>query len=135
LDKLRHGLLQVELARGQADAIVLHPEDLHDIELIKDDVGGANTGRYIVGDPRSPAAMTAFFVWGKPVISSLSAVSGTFLVGDFRRGATLYERMAATVEISFQNQDNFEKNMATIRAEERIALAVKRTGLFIKGSF
>lgn len=133
LDKLRHALLQVRLALYPVDAIILHPEDLHDIELIKDDVGGANTGKYIVGDPRTGVEMTT--LWGKPVIESDSAVSGVFLVGAFRRGATLYDRMQANVDISFENDTNFEENLATIRAEERIALAVKRTGSFVKGSF
>jgi hypothetical protein len=31
--------------------------------------------------------------------------------------------------------DDFEKNMATMRAEERVAIAVKRPAAFTKGVF
>jgi len=133
LDKLRHAIFQARLALFPVDAIVLHPEDLHDIELIKEDSLAANTGRYIVGDPRTGVSMLT--LWGKMVVESDSAVSGTFLVGAFRRGATVYDRQQANLDISFEHSSNFTENKATILAEERIALAVKRTLAFVKGSF
>lgn len=37
--------------------------------------------------------------------------------------------------ISTENADDFEKNMISIRCEERLALAVKRPEAFIYGSF
>ena len=58
-----------------------------------------------------------------------------FLVGSFRFGATLYDRMGVEVLISTENVDDFEKNLATMRCEERLALAVKRPGAFIFGDF
>jgi HK97 family phage major capsid protein len=134
IDKIRHAILQCELAKGQADGIVLHPADLHNIELVKDgDV--ANFGRYIVGDPKTGSAMSVPFLWRRPVVTSLAIAEGQFLVGDFRRGATLFERRAASVEISFEHGNNFTMNLATILCEERIALAVRRPAVFVEGSF
>ena len=57
------------------------------------------------------------------------------MVGCFTRGATLYDRMEARVEISTEDSDNFRRNKVTILAEERLALAVKNTLAFTKGDF
>ena len=61
--------------------------------------------------------------------------AGDFLVGAFKMGATVYDRMAVEVLISTENVDDFEKNLATMRAEERVAIAVKRPQAFTKGTF
>lgn len=132
LDKLRHFILQVRLALYSADGIVLNPRDLHDIDLLKDEDGGANKGHYIVGDPRTGSAQK--FIWGKPVVESDSIAYGKALVGNFRFGARIYDRMQSVIDISFEHDENFTKNLATIRAEERLALAVLRPASFVYGS-
>lgn len=132
LDKLRHMILQARLAFYMVDGIVLNPRDMHDIELIKDETGGANTGRYIIGDPRTGSEVG--FVWGKPVVESDSVTYQSALVGAFASGADLFDRQQAVIDISFEHGTNFTENEATIRCEERIALAVKYPGAFIYGS-
>ena len=62
-------------------------------------------------------------------------VAGTVLVGAFAMSSEIKDRQQAAVEISYENASNFEKNMITIRAEERLALCVYRTESFIKASF
>ena len=57
-----------------------------------------------------------------------------FLTGAFRLGAQIFDRMSIEVLISTEDQDNFVKNMITIRAEERLALAVYRPAAFIYGT-
>lgn len=136
LDKLRHGKLQARLA-GLAtfapDAFVLNPTDMHAIELLKDEAGGANKGRYIIGDPKDgPTVKT---VWGIPVVESDSITAGTWLVGAFGTAAYVVDRMDAMVEISFEHSSNFTANLATILAECRTGLAVTRPGAFITGSY
>jgi HK97 family phage major capsid protein len=58
-----------------------------------------------------------------------------FLVGAFKMAATIYDRMDAEVAVSSENQDNFIKNMYTVRAEKRLALAVKRPLALTYGDF
>jgi HK97 family phage major capsid protein len=133
LDKLRHAKYQARLALYPPDGIVLHPKDLHDIELTKTEEGGANKGAYLVGNPRTGSEITT--IWGLPVVESDSMTIGTFLVGAFNYGAVLFDRMAATIDISYENGTNFVENEATIRCEERIGLGVRRAGAFIYGTF
>jgi HK97 family phage major capsid protein len=134
LDKLRHAILEARLALYPVDGIVLNPKDVHDIELLKVDMGGgANTGPYQVGNARTGEQILT--VWGRPVIESDSIDPGDFLVGAFGLGAILFDRLLAVIDISFEHGTNFTENEATIRAEERIALAVTRPAAFVTGSF
>lgn len=134
LDKLRHAKLQARLA-GLAtfapSAFVVHPTDMHTIELIKDQA--SNVGNYVVGDPKTGTEIK--MVWGLPVVESDSITAGNFLVGAFNTAAEIVDRMQAVVDISFENSDNFIKNKATIRAEERLGLAVMRPTAFIYGAY
>ena len=137
LDKLRHAKLQARLA-GLAtfapDGIVLNPTDMAAIELIKDETGGANKGRYIIGDPRGGTEIT--LLWGLPVVESDSIAAGTFLVTAlFGTAAAIIGRiLQAMIELSYENGTNFTSNVVTALAEERIGLATTRPAAFIYGS-
>lgn len=61
--------------------------------------------------------------------------SNAFLVGAFKYAVNLYRRMGATVAISTENDDDFEKNLATMRCESRLAVAVRRPYAVVKGAF
>lgn len=126
LDKLRFALLQTELAYAYASGIILHPTDWANIETLKD-----AQGRYIISNP---AQITTPKVWGRDVVSTAAMSQGRFLVGDFAMHAQILDREDANIAISFENKDNFERNMATIRVEERLALAYYRPEAFIKGT-
>lgn len=128
IDRLALGLLQAELTLVRPEGVVVHPSDFRRIILTKD-----AQGRYVVGDPLGQDFIPV--LWSVPIVSSLSIPAGTFLLGPFRTGAQLFSRMEAEVLISTEDQDNFVKNMVTIRAEERMALAVYRPASFITGSF
>jgi len=131
LDKLRHMILQARVALYPVDGIVLNPVDVHAIDLIKTEEGGANKGVYIVGNPASGQSMMT--IWGKPVVVSDSIASGRALVGSFALGAILFDRMQAMIDVSFEHSTNFTTNQVTILAEERLALAVVRPASFIYG--
>ena len=127
IDKLRAGLLQSVLALYPSEAIVLNPIDWFNIETTKDAAGG-----YIFANP---LAMAGPILWGRPVAPTQSMTVGSFLLGAFKVAATLYDRLTPEVLISSENVDDFEKNLLTMRCEERVALAVKRPAALIKGTF
>jgi hypothetical protein len=60
---------------------------------------------------------------------------GDFLVGAFPGNCALFDRETVTVEIAFQNEDDFVRNLVTIRAEEHVAFAVFVPQAFVCGPF
>jgi HK97 family phage major capsid protein len=126
IDRIRLAMLQGVLALYPMTGSVLNPTDWTKIEMLKDSMG-----RYIIGDPQGTVAPR---LWGLPVVASIAMTAGTFLTGAFKYGAQIFDRMAIEVAISTENNDDFEKNMITVRAEERLALVVKRPAAFIAGS-
>jgi HK97 family phage major capsid protein len=125
IDQLRLAMLQAFLAEFPATATVLNPKDWTRIELQKDTLG-----RYIIGNPQGNTQPS---LWGLPVVATQAMTEDKFLTGAFKLGAQVFDREEANVEISTEDSDNFRKNLVTIRAEERLALAVYRPEAFIKG--
>lgn len=127
IDTLRKAITQAALSEFEADTVVINPADWETITLTK-----ATDGQYIIS---SPADLLAPRIWGKRVVATNSIAAGTFLVGAMTMGAQIWDRMDAAVQISYEDGDNFKKNMATLLAEERLALTVYRPSAFIKGTF
>lgn len=128
IDDIRLAMLQAQLARLPASGVVMHYTDWAKIELLKD-----TTGNYIFGNPNSLRTPS---LWGLPVVETeIAAFVGKFLTGAFQGGAQIFDREDANIVISTENNDDFEKNMITVRCEERLALAVYRPEAFISGSF
>jgi HK97 family phage major capsid protein len=127
VDTLRLALLQVFLAEYPATGIILHPTDWARIELTKD----ANKNYLFVNN----AGLRGPTLWNQPVVDTQSMTEDDFLVGAFRAAATIYDRMDAEVLASSEDRDNFVKNMITVRAEKRLALAIKRPAALVWGDF
>jgi HK97 family phage major capsid protein len=127
VDILRRGILQVRIAEYAASGIVVNPIDWADIETLKD-----SNGRYIFGNPGQNLQPS---MWGLPVVDTNAMPQGHFMVGAFNLAAQVFDREDANVQVSTEDGDNFTKNMVTIRAEERLALAVYRPQSFVYGAF
>ena len=125
MDQMRLAMLQAELAEYPATGYVMNPIDWTRIELLKD-----TTGRYIIGNPQGT---TAPRLWNLPVVATQAIAQDKFLTGAFKLGAQLFDRWLARVEVATENEDDFIKNLVTILAEERLALAVYRPEAFIYG--
>ncbi len=105
-------------ATGNApDTVVVNPAAWGAMELARE---GAGTGAYLYGAPGTGAGMNPF---GLNVVLSNHIPVGSFLIGNLRGSATIFQRQGATVEMGFVN-DDFTRNLLTIRAEERLGLAV-----------
>jgi len=126
IDNLRLAMLQAELALFPSTGVVLNPKDWARVELEKD-----TTGRYIIGNPQGTISPT---IWGLPVVTTQAMAEDKFLAGAFKLGAQVFDRWDARVEVGYVN-DDFTKNLVTILAEERLALAVYRPEAFVFGGF
>lgn len=125
LDVVRLMILQVALAEYPANGIVLNPIDMAAIEMIRD-----GDGRLLIGNPQGTIDKR---LWGLPVIETQAMGVDKALVGAFNLAAQIFDRQDATVEVSTEDQDNFVKNKITIRAEERLALAIYRPEALVYG--
>ena len=127
IDYMRLAMLQAALAEYPATGHVMHPSDWAFIETLKD-----AGGNYIIGNPQGTLSPT---LWGLPVVTTQAIAVDKFLTGAFKLGAQLFDRWQARVEIATENEDDFIKNLITVLAEERLALAVYRPEAFIYGDF
>lgn len=128
IDDIRLAILQSQLARIPATGLVMHYTDWAAIELRKDTLG-----RYIIGDPGRSLTPT---LWGLPIATTeITAFVGKFLTGPFQGGAQIFDREDSNVVLSTENADDFEKNLISIRGEERVGLATYRPEGFIYGPF
>lgn len=125
IDTIRLAMLQVALAEYPPNGIVLNPIDWTVIETLKD-----GEGRYLIGNPQGTIGAQ---LWGLPVVPTQAMGEDKFLVGAFDLAAQIFDRQNATVEVSTEDGDNFIRNKVTIRAEERVALAIYRPEALVYG--
>lgn len=109
------------------DTVIVNPADWASLEILRE---GAGTGAYLFGAPGTVAAQNVF---GLQIVLSANMTAGSFLIGSLRGAATIYQRQGAVVEMGFVN-DDFTKNLVTIRAEERLGLAVDRPAAIMFGA-
>lgn len=127
VDKLAHAIFQVTESEYYATGIVLNPRDWHTLALMKD-----GEGRYILGGPQAIVSRT---LWGLPVVTTPRQAQDTFSVGAFSLASQVWDQWSASITTSDQDRDNFVKNMLTILAEERLAIAHYRPKALVKGTF
>ncbi|WP_302945281.1 phage major capsid protein [Turicimonas muris] len=127
LDILKKCIARLQASGYKPQSVLMNPLDWADLTLAK-----KTDGSYLLGNP---AASTPDVVWGVPVVLSASVDTGKFMVGDFFAAATIYTRSGTVIEIFEQDGDNVQKNLLTIRAECRKALAVEVPAALIGGYF
>lgn len=132
LDQIRRGMARVRKSGYRPNAVVMDPIDAAELVLTK---GDDDHYLYQV----FPTADGGTVVWGIRIVESssmeetalASAPERNILVGDFARGATLWNREGIALAVGFVN-DQFTKNQRTIRAERRAAFAVTEPLAFRK---
>lgn len=97
--------------------VLLNPADWGALERLKD-----SQNAYLVGDPFGQITPV---MWGLPVVVSNSMPSGKLLVADFATSYEYVERSTTVIDVGYVN-DDFVKNLVTLRSEKRGALAVIR---------
>ena len=106
-----------------ADAIALNPADWFKLRTLK-----LTTNEYFGGGPFG--AQNVPNLWGIPVCVTTAIAANKFVVGAFKTCGSVVSKGGVSVEATNTNEDDFVKNLMTIRAEERLALAVRRPAGF-----
>lgn len=114
-DKIGEALASLDIAGWRGNAILLHPRAWQAMRAER-----ATTGNeYLVGSWSSPAPPN---VWGVPVITSAAVGENECFVLDTSQ-TLLLDRMSPLVEMGYVD-DDFTRNLVTIRAELRASVAV-----------
>lgn len=108
--------------RTAPNAILMHPNDIETVDLLKD-----LDGRFYYG---GPAVGGVPGIWRVPVIECQTMTEGQALMGDFRK-AVLWDREQATLRVAQEHSDFFARNMVLFLAEMRVAFAVIRPSAFV----
>lgn len=112
------------------NAIVCSPQDWETIRLGKDDNGQYLGGSYF-GSNYGVSANAGETLWGKRVVVTPALPAGTILIGSFESDvANIFRRSGLSVEMSNSNGNDFDHGLVTVRAEERLGLAVYRPAAF-----
>jgi HK97 family phage major capsid protein len=128
IDVIRRAITKSLLAYYEPSGIIVHPNDMEDIELTKD-----AEERHLMVMSVSLGAEAR--LWRLPMVSTPAITEGYALVGSFGIGATLYDRMEGSIRVAEQHSDFFIRNAVAVLAEERLALAVKRPESFVEVEF
>jgi len=128
IDAVRRAITKSLLAYYEPTGIIVHPNDMEDIELTKD-----AEERHLMVMSVSLGAEAR--LWRLPMVSTPAITEGFALVGSFGIGATLYDRMEGSIRVAEQHSDFFIRNAVAVLAEERLALAVKRPESFVEVEF
>lgn len=100
-----------------ADTILVNPIEFYEMTSAK----GSN-GQYV-----SPfyfdATRGLWTLFGMPVSHSTAVSEGSFFVFDSQSEGQLFQREAPSVRFFEQDTDNVQKNLVTVRVEERLAHA------------
>ena len=125
-DLILDAAMDVQQGSGfAADAVVINPADFYTLRVGKDGDDRYYGGGYF-GEQAIPN------LWGIPVCVSTAVAAGTIIVGAFKTCGSVVQNGGTSVEAVNTNEDDFVKNLMTIRAEERLALAVRRPAGFKK---
>lgn len=119
--------MDVQLGSGfAADAIALNPADWYKLRVAK----ASGTGEYFGGG--FFGAQNIPNLWGIPVCVTTAVAADTIIIGAFKTCGSVVQKGGVSVEATNTNEDDFVKNLMTIRAEERLALAIRRPAGFKK---
>lgn len=122
-DALRRAMTKARLAEYACTGVILHPNDVEDLELIKSTTQGY---MMVLADGQ---------VWRVPYVETTAIEEGDFLTGNFQLAVELFDREQASVRMSEHHGDFFMRNMVQLLIEERLGLAYYRPEAMVVGSF
>lgn len=126
IDAIGRAKWQLWAAGWIPNAVYVNPADWGAMELAK-----GTDGHYLYGIPGLTIGRNPFDV---QVIPSPFVPAGQFAIGAFNRAVTVWDREGVVVEAGYVD-DDFIKNLVTLRAEMRMALEITIPSAILGGAF
>ena len=117
---------KIEAVDGTPDGVAMNPNKFWAMMTTRN--ANQFDGGFGVGAPFGAPMNT---LWGLPVIRSRVLTLNQCIVGSWRLGATLFDKLQTTIRVGNQHSTYFVENKVAILAEERVALAVHRPDFFV----
>jgi len=118
----------IESLEYEASGVLLSPKDYYTIYTAKD----AN-GAYVKQDLVNTLG-GQLFIAGIPVFRNTAVNVGEYFIGDWLNGAQIFDRKGVNVRFYDQDEDNAQKNLITVIAEERLAFPIYYPDSFVFGT-
>lgn len=118
----------LESLEYEASGVLLSPKDYYTIYRAKD-----ADGAYVKQDLVATVG-GQLFIAGIPVFRNTAVAQGEYFVGDWLNGAQIFDRMGVNVRFYDQDEDNAQKNLITVVAEERLAFPIFYADSFVYGT-
>jgi HK97 family phage major capsid protein len=132
-DTIFRAITKTEIGSGlPADGIVINPADYQTLRLSKDANGQYFGGGFFSGQYGNGGIMEQPPLWGLRTVLTPAIAAGTVLVGAFGQAGSVVSKGGIRVEATNTEGNDFTNNRLTIRAERRMALAVRRPAAFVK---
>lgn len=110
------------------DTIYVNPADWGAMERTRE---GDGEGMYLYGAPGTISGLNPF---GVRVVITKDLAQGKIIAAKTSDSIVIYDRQSVAVEMGYVN-DDFTRNLVTIRAEERLGLGVERPAGVYYGDF
>lgn len=128
IESIRKAITLVEQADYAPTAVMMNPADCQAIDLEK----AAVDGHFLASaNPRSAQTKE---IWGLPIVVTNTIPAGTFALGAWNMATQVWRRQGTVVDLSEYDGDNMQKNLVTLRAEKRLALATYRPASIYAGA-
>jgi HK97 family phage major capsid protein len=121
----------------EPDAVVMNPADYMTVRLAKDGQGQYLGGSFFgnsygnaLSAPISGAVAEGLALWSVKTVTTPALPQGYILVGAFNAAGQVLRKGGLQVDLTNSDANNFQQNLWTVRAEERVGLLIERPELF-----
>ena len=124
LDVIRKSYTMSKKAEYPVNGLILSPDDVEDIELLK-----GSDDKYIM------MMMNDGKVWRVPYVETNAIQTGKFVAGNLNLAATLYDREQASIRSSDSHGDYFLRQLVALLYTQRLANVITRPEAITVGTF
>ena len=132
-DTIFRAITKVQTGSGlTADGIVINPANYQTLRLLKDGNDQYFGGGFFSGQYGNGGIMEQPPLWGLRTVVTPAIAANTVLVGAFGQAGSVVSKGGVRVEATNTEGNDFTNNRITVRAERRLALAVRQPAGFVK---